>query len=380
MRIAVNVRLLLKDKLEGIGWFTFENLKRITQSHPEHEFIFIFDRPFDKSFIFSDNVKPIVVGPPTRHPLLYIIWFELQIPRILKKYKIDLFLSPDGYLSLKTKVPQIGVIHDINFAHRPQDVPGLIGKYYNYYFPKFAKIARRLATVSEYSKNDIATTYGIEKSKIDVVYNGANEMYVSISEEKQLHTREEFSNGKPYFLFVGAFSARKNIHNLLKAFDKFKESDKQNFKLILVGKPLFRNDDISLTHQKMQYKDDVVFTGRQTPQNLHKLLASAYALTFVPFFEGFGIPVAEAIQCHTPAICSNVTSVPEVGLNAALYVDPNKIEEISEAMLKISTDNTLRSKLIEQAKAQSGIFTWDKSAERLWGTIETVMKEIYSSF
>ncbi|PLX19142.1 MAG: glycosyltransferase family 1 protein [Salinivirgaceae bacterium] len=376
MRIAVNVRLLLKDRLEGIGWFTYENLKRITQSHPEHEFLFIFDRPYDKSFIFSNNIKPIVVGLPTRHAFLHMFWFEIQIPRILKKYKADLFLSPDGFLSLKTKVPQIGVIHDINFAHRPQDIPGLYRKYYNYYFPRFAKIATRLATVSEYSKNDIATTYGVDKSKIDVVYNGANEMYVPIKEEEQIKTRVEFSDGKPYFLFVGAFSARKNIHNLLKAFDKFKESDKQGFKLVLVGKPLFRNDDISIEHQKMQFKEDVMFLGRQNPENLHKLLASAHALAFVPFFEGFGIPVAEAIQCHTPAICSNVTSVPEVGLKAALYVDPTKVEEISEAMLKISTDNTLRNELVEHAKEQSGIFTWDKSAERLWGTIETVMREI----
>src|SRR6056297_1014646 len=144
MRIAVNVRLLLKDKLEGIGWFTYENLKRITQAHPEHEFIFIFDRPYDKSFIFSNNIKPIVVSPPTRHPLLIMTWFELQIPRILKKYKADVFLSPDGFLSLQTEIPQIGVIHDINFAHRPQDIPGAFRKYYNYYFPRFAKKATRL--------------------------------------------------------------------------------------------------------------------------------------------------------------------------------------------------------------------------------------------
>lgn len=376
MRIAVNVRLLLKDRLEGIGWFTFENLKRITQSHPEHEFLFIFDRPYDKSFVFSNNIKPIVIGLPTRHAFLHMFWFEIQIPRILRKYKADIFLSPDGFLSLKTKVPQIGVIHDINFAHRPQDIPGLYRKYYNYYFPRFAKIAKRLATVSEYSKKDISKTYGIEPSKIDVVYNGANEMYVPISEELQNETKAEFSEGKPYFLFVGAFSARKNIHNLLKAFDQFKVNDKQDFKLVLVGKPLFRNDDISITHQNMPHKDDVKFLGRQNPENLHRLLASSYALTFVPFFEGFGIPVAEAIQCHTPVICSNVTSVPEVGLKAALYVDPTKVEEISEAMLKISIDKALRNELVEHAKAQSGIFTWDKSAERLWKTIEAVQNEI----
>ncbi len=376
MRIAVNVRLLLKDKLEGIGWFTYENLKRITQAHPEHEFIFIFDRPYDKSFVFSDNIKPIVISPPTRHPLLIMTWFELQIPRILKKYKADLFLSPDGFLSLRTNVPQIGVIHDINFAHRPQDIPGTFRKYYNYYFPRFAKKAARLATVSEYSKNDIAQTYSIDKNKIDVVYNGANETYTPLPENQKTITRKAFSDGNPYFLFVGAFSARKNIHNLLKAFDRFKETDKKNFKLLLVGKPLFRNDDIAITHGKMQHKDDVVFLGRQIPETLHKLLGAAHALAFVPYFEGFGIPVAEAIQCHVPAICSNVTSVPEVAQNAALYADPDKVDEISEAMLKITTDKELHDKLTEHARKQAGVFTWNKSAERLWKTIETVMNKI----
>jgi hypothetical protein len=92
MRIAVNTRLLLKGKLEGIGWFTFETLKRMTQNHPEHEFIFIFDRPFDRDFIFAENITPVVIGPPARHPLLFWIWFDFRIPKILKKYKVDLFL------------------------------------------------------------------------------------------------------------------------------------------------------------------------------------------------------------------------------------------------------------------------------------------------
>ena len=96
MKIAVNTRLLLKDRLEGIGWFTYENLKRITQQHTEHQFYFIFDRPFDDSFIFSGNIEPVVASPQARHPVLYYLWFEQSIPRVLKKIQPDLFFSPDG--------------------------------------------------------------------------------------------------------------------------------------------------------------------------------------------------------------------------------------------------------------------------------------------
>ncbi len=202
MIIAVNTRLLLKEKLEGIGWFTLETLKRITINHPEHQFIFIFDRPFSKDFIFSENVVPVVIGPPTRHPILWYFWFEFQIPRVLKKYKADLFLSPDGYLSLRTEVPQLAVIHDINFVHRPEDLPWLKAKYYNYYFKKFAKIARRLATVSFYSKEDISRSFKVDYDKIDVVYDGINQIFTPTSEEERKATRNKYTEGFPYFLFV----------------------------------------------------------------------------------------------------------------------------------------------------------------------------------
>ena len=115
MRIAVNTRLLLKNKLEGIGRFSLETLSRIAISHPEHEFIFIFDRPYDKKFIFSQNIIPVVIGPQARHPFLFVLWFEISIPWVMKKYKADILLSPDGFLSLRCKKTCIVVDHDLLF-------------------------------------------------------------------------------------------------------------------------------------------------------------------------------------------------------------------------------------------------------------------------
>jgi glycosyltransferase involved in cell wall biosynthesis len=199
MLIAVNARLLQKGKLEGIGWFTHEMLSRITRNHPEHQFLFLFDRPYADEFIFSENVTPLVISPPTRHPVLWYVWFEWMIPRVLKKYNADLFLSPDGYLSLSSNVKQLAVIHDINFAHRPQDLPWLMAKYYNFFFPKFAKRACRIATVSKYSKTDISQSYGISSDLIDVVYNGVNERYQPTSEEEKERTRQKNYEWKPVF-------------------------------------------------------------------------------------------------------------------------------------------------------------------------------------
>ncbi|MBP5206218.1 MAG: glycosyltransferase, partial [Bacteroidales bacterium] len=153
MKIAVNTRLLLKDRLEGIGWFSHESLRRIVCQHPEHQFYFIFDRPFDESFVYNSNVTPIVAYPPARHPYLWYLFFEMGLPYQLRKIKPDLFLSPDGWipLHLNPDIKVVDVIHDLNFEHHPEFIKPSVLRYYRRYFHRFAQTADRIATVSEYT-------------------------------------------------------------------------------------------------------------------------------------------------------------------------------------------------------------------------------------
>lgn len=376
MKIAINTRLLLKDKLEGIGWFSFETLKRITLNHPEHKFYFIFDRPFDKNFIFSDNIEPIVIGPPTRHPFLYYLWFEFSLPKILKKINADLYISPDGFLSLKSNIPSIAAIHDINFMHHPKDFPFFLRLYYRFFFPKFSKKASKIATVSEYSKQDIIKQFGINENKIDVIYNGSNSIYKEIDKETKAFTKNKYTNNKDYFLFVGALNPRKNITNLLLAFNSFKEKTDSDTKLVIVGGKMFKTKSIQKVYQNIEFKKDVIFTGRLSPEELKNLYGASIALTFVPYFEGFGIPIIEAMNCKTAVITSNITSMPEVAGDAALIVDPFSIESISAAMEKLYVDTDLRNQLIEKGNIQKKKFSWDKTSEKFWNIIEMTLHEI----
>lgn len=366
--------MLLHGKLEGIGWFTFENLKRIAVLHPEHEFYFIFDRPFHHDFIFSSNVKPIVIGPPARHPVLYFIWFEISIRYILKKIKADIFISPDGYLSLGTKVPSLAVFHDLNFEHYPADLPRAERFYYRTFFRKYAHKARRIATVSEFSKQDIVKQYKISPDKIDVVYNGANEMYAPVDIQTKSQTLQQVTNGRPYFFFVGALHPRKNLVNLFRAFDIYKKTDKLNTVLLIAGARKWWTGEIAEVYESMTNKQDVVFAGRLETPDMLKVMGSAIALTYVSYFEGFGIPIIEAFRCGTPVITSNVTSMPEIAGEAALLVDPFSPVSIAEAMQRISTDQILRGQLIKAGNERAALFTWDKSAERLWKSIESAMQ------
>ena len=221
MRIAVNTRLLLKGKLEGIGWVAYETLKRIVLAHPEVEFYFIFDRKPDPMFLFADNVRPVVLFPQARHPFLFIWFFELSIPRALRRIKADLFYSPDGYLSLRSKVPQVVEFHDLNFEHFPSDMPKIHLWHYKKFFPRFARKAKRIVTVSEFSKQDIVDCYHVDPDKIDVAYNGVNEIFKPLSEEECTAIRNQYSGGHPYFMFVGSLHPRKNLARLFTSFDRF---------------------------------------------------------------------------------------------------------------------------------------------------------------
>ncbi|MBL7883079.1 MAG: glycosyltransferase family 4 protein [Bacteroidia bacterium] len=374
MEIVVNTRLLLKNRLEGIGWFTFETLKRITEKHPEHHFVFLFDRDYDQDFVFSDNVTPIILSPQARHPVLFYIWFEFSVGNFLNKYKPDLFLSPDGYLSLRAHCKQLAVIHDINFEHYPKDVPFLVRKYYRYFFPRFAKKATRIATVSEYSKNDIIQLYGIHESKIDVVYNGCNTEFKAISDNEKAQVRAKVASGNDYFLYVGSLQPRKNIVRLFQAFDQFKKSYSSDVKLVIVGEKYYWTTEIKQAFNEMLFKNEVVFTGRLSTDDLKQTIASALCLTYIPYFEGFGIPILEAMNCGVPVITSNVTSMPEVAKDAALLVNPFKVAEIADAMQLIYIDEKKRTELIKKGELRKLDFSWDKTADLLWSSIENTLK------
>jgi glycosyltransferase involved in cell wall biosynthesis len=374
MRITVNTRLLLKDKLDGIGWFSYETLRRICHSHPEHQFIFLFDRPWHPDFIFEENVKPVVIGPPARHPFLWFIWFEFSVPWALIKYKADLFLSPDGYLSLSTKCPSVSVIHDINFFHRPKDLPLLSRWYYNFFFPRYARKAIKIGTVSEFSKLDIVNSYHISPEKISVMHNGANDLYRPIGLHSQKRCRDLISDGKPYFIFIGTLHPRKNLVNLLLAFDSFCGTSEKAFKLVIVGARFFLTSELERVYKSMKFRNDVIFSGRLGPEELADALGAAEALVFVPYYEGFGIPVVEAMNCDIPVIASNVTSLPEVAGDAALYVNPSDVEDIAAAMKRIVTEPGLKEDLIAKGRMRRTRYSWDKTAVQLWEMIESTIK------
>ncbi|MGH1338824.1 MAG: glycosyltransferase family 4 protein [Aureispira sp.] len=376
MRIAVNTRFLMEGKLEGLGWFTHETMKRWVEWHPEHEFIFIFDRPFSEQFIFGDNVTGVVAFPPARHPLLFYCWYEWSIPRILRQHKADVFVSPDGFLSLRTPVPTLMVLHDIAWKHFKGHVNFSTFQYYNHYVPKFVANAGRIATVSNYSKQDMVESFEGDPNKIDVVYNGSHERYKVLSSAAIEQVRAEYSDGQPYFLYVGSIHPRKNVERLLQAFNQFKKATASPLKMLIVGRRMGKGSPIEQLLPTLEHAGDIVFLGYLATDELPSVVGAAYALTYVSLFEGFGIPLLEALYCDVPSITSKTSSMPEVVGDAGLLVDPTSIDSIAEHMQKLWSQADLRQVLIEKGRVQRQLFSWDQTAQKLWKSLEILLQSV----
>jgi len=374
MRIAVNTRFLLTKKLEGIGWFTYEVVRRLVQAHPEHEFIFLFDRPYDPQFIFGKNVTPVVLFPPARHPVLWLWWFEWSVPRALEKYQADVFLSPDGYCSLRASTPTVMVTHDIAHVHLPGHIPAKFRYYYNFFVPRYLRRAERIVTVSEFSKRDIAQHYEIHNEKITVACNGVREDFQPLSEAEKNAVKQQYADGQDYFFYVGAVHPRKNVHRLILAFDTFKKQTQAPVKLLIGGRFAWQTGEVKAAYDTASCKDDIVFLGYIPDAELPRLMGAALALTYVSLFEGFGVPVLEALHCEVPLLTSNVSSLPEVAGDAGLLVNPLNVEAIANGLQQLYNDTALREKLIAAGKIQREKFTWERAAAIVWDNISQALK------
>lgn len=373
MIIAVNTRFLLDDYLEGYGNFLYETFTRITKNYPEHQFIFIFDRPFDKSYLFNDNVRAVITGPPARHPVLWKYWYDWRVPAVLRKYKADVFVSADGFCSLRTKVPQCLVIHDLAFLRFPSFLKRSHLIFYKRYVPRFFARASSVCTVSEFSKNDIEKSYGPHRAGIDIVYGAAKDNFRQLTPSEKSAIKEKYTAGKEYFIYTGAIHPRKNLMNLLKAFSLFKKRQQSAMKLVLVGRLAWKYESFSEKLKSYKYRDDVVMTGYVAESELIQLTGSAYGMVYPSFFEGFGLPVIEAMKAGVPVITSSGSVMQEIAGEAALYADPAQPADIAAQMMYLYKDETRRNEMVRAGREIAAQYNWNRTADLLW---ECIMKAV----
>ena len=367
MRIAINTRLLIPGKLEGIGRFTYETIQRLAHQFPEHEFHLISDRKKDSHWQFGKNVFQHRVFPPARRPWLFDWWFDYSVPFKLKRIKADIFISPDAHASRRCPVPQLTVIHDINFVHFPEFMPKQYADYWNSRTKDFILKSTRIATVSEFSRRDISKTFNLLEENIDVLCNGIDQTFVPADEHKKQVIRERFSNGKNYFLFVGALHPRKNVHRVIEAYNKA-VNEGVNAVLLVAGNKFWNYPELDSAIAKVENRTDIRFLGHVHTADLPLLMAGAEGLIFPSLYEGFGIPLIEAEACNVPVVASAGSVLEEVSNGSAFFVNPEDISEIAESIVKIDRGN--RNPVLK-----SHNYTWDNAAELMWESIQKTLQQ-----
>jgi len=363
----------LPGQLEGFGWYTHELVRRMVLAHPEDEFLFLFDRPFDPRFIYAENVKPVVLFPPARHPVLFYTWFEWAVPRALKQFGADVFFSPDSMCSLRTQVPTLMTTHDIVPLYYPEQLPFVTRHYLLRQLPRFLKRAQTILTVSDYVKQDIVAKCGINSDKVKVVYNGCREGFVPLDEPSQQAVRDRFAQGNPYFFYTGAIHPRKNIHRLIQAFDQFKAQTGSGVQLLLAGRFAWKTGVVKEAYDQSPNQKDIHFLGYVPEEDLVGLMASALALTYISLSEGFGLPMVEAMHAGVPVIAADATCLPEIAGLAALFVDPLEVASIAKGMTKMYEEPVFRQEMREKGLKRAALFNWDAAAEAIYCEFRRVL-------
>ena len=335
MRIAVEIKFT-KDYQH----FIFETLKRITAQHPQHSFIFIFDKPFDPYFIFSENVTAVVVKPQKLSLLN-----DIKISSALKKYKADVLVT-SKFLS-QTKVPQCLIAFDKVTAKS-------LGK------------AHEIVTDSEFSKKEIIEKYKIDESKIDFVYNSVDEIFQPITFQLKESIKEKYAYGNEYFLYTGTIPSGNNLLNLLKAFSAFKKMQKSNMQLLIATETHIPKEFLE-TLRLFKFKTEVQLLDVDENE-LANITASAYAFVY-PFSQRY-LYALQAMRSGVPILTSNAGYMPEVCGDAALYFDGNDHKKMADKMMMVYKDENARKQLIEKGRDLVKKYSGDNSADSLWKCIE----------
>ena len=298
------------------------------------------------------------------------LWSQIALPLFLYQHKnIDVYFSPAHYLPHFCPVPQVVTIHDLAYLYFPEDFTKKdLWQLKNW--TKFSvSRARQIIAVSKTTKKDIVKNYGIDETKINVIYNGYEKM------SNKLKIPFDFAQGKEKFiLFVGTIQPRKNLEVLVDAFSKFSQTNK-DFRLVIVGKKGWLYESIFKKVKMTKLEKKIIFTDYVTDSELIKYYKNAFCLVLPSLYEGFGIPVLEAMSYDCPTIVSMTSSLLEVGGDASLYFDPKNSDDLLEKLNTLHENKELRKELISKGRQRIKDFSWEKCGRETLSILRSVLNE-----
>ncbi len=301
-------------------------------------------------------------------------WEFFVLPRLLRKKGVTLFHGP-AFMAppFQNGFRAIATIHDLVAFHHPQTIPSRYAFYMRFLIKLMIRKASAIITDTEFIRHEIIEAFHIDENKIQAVPIAVSELFRPINDQERIdQVKRRYGIKKDYFLHVGNIEPRKNLSSLFEACKLIWDKINKDFQLVVVGKKGWLYDDIFATLKKTGIEEGVIFTGYVHEEDIPVLYSGARFFVFPSIYEGFGLPILEAMRCGTPVITSRVSSMPEVAGDAALYVDPFRIEDIAEKILTLAYDGSLQEALRQKGFAQASKFSWVETARKTLKVYEMV--------
>ncbi len=369
MKIAVHGSHLCQEREDGNQTYILNLFRAIREIDTENKYTFYYNKP---------NAK-IVEASNFEHKVhkSYFMWTQRVFPFLLRQDKPDVLFMPIQMLPFLKSRRQKSVvtIHDLAFLLYPETFPAKDAFLHKLYVREAIIKADHLIAITEATKQDIIRFYNVDPGKITVVYHGVDKNRFRLIQEGEdilvNNVKNKYNISKPYILYIGNVQPRKNIQGLIKAYQKLRNTKDHNYQLVIAGAKAWLVEDV-MKEIGDEYRDDIIFTGRFEDSELSPLLWGADLFVLPSFYEGFGLPVLEAMACGVPTLVSNTPSLVEVGGNASLAFDPHNVDDMAKVLDNIISDPNLRQEMRIKGLKRAREFSWIRCAQETVNVIQKI--------
>lgn len=361
MKIGIMLRHLgSKGPEVGTRVYAENVVEGILERDKKNKYLLIYnDKESLGKYSKYPNATEIVIRMPTK-----LLWDQFAIPLLVKREKLDLIFNPKFTVPLFSGCKTVFAIHGMEWYIYPEVYNWYDIIYVKIALPFYCRKADAIVAVSKLVKSDIINYIGIYKDKIKTIYEAANKIFRPLRDQDTLIAiKEKYNLPDRFILYVGGIFPSKNFGGLVKAFYNLKK--KGSYKLVVVGSKRWKFEKDFKLINELDLNDDIHFTGRIPQIDLPAFYNLAEIFVFPSLYEGFGIPVLEAMACGCPVIASKTGALPEIAGDAAAFIDPYDIKEMSDTMNKVLTNENFRQELIEKGYKQVKNFSWDKCATEI---------------
>lgn len=373
-RIGIDCRMY-SSRFTGIGRYVYELIHNLFKLDSQNEYILFFNDPeYDGFNPPNERVTKVRVNAPH-----YSFSEQVKFLFQLRKHKLDLMHFTHFNAPVLYKHPSVVTIHDLTLSFYPgKKMTSPLHRYaYKKTIKSAVRNARKVIAVSQNTKKDIQDILSTDEAKLYVIYEAVNPAFRRIEDDTyKIKLKEKFNIDRPFILYTGVWRSHKNLPNLIKAFTILKKEYGYDGKLVVTGKhdPVYAQDIFHLP-ETIEFSNDIVFTGMVDELELIALYNAAQVYAFPSFYEGFGLPPLEAMQCGTPVAASNTSCIPEVcGEDNALFFDPRDPRDMADKIFTITSEKPVRERLIQNGLQHVKQFSWEKMAKETLDLYRTILE------